>query len=112
MFAFLQSSPNPPPNLQNWSSLAGKKAPPTSWGGGQPHPHNEVAMTSSNLKGGSRPQFKIADDELDEVSFWDDCAREVKKSAVVMATRVVVMATRVVPRGERAWLRRRKTERR
>ena len=31
-------------------------------------------MNPTNQK---RPQFKIAD-ELDEVSFWDDCAREVK----------------------------------
>ena len=66
----MQSSYAQQSNPPSWGS---KKAPPTSWGS-QPHPHNEVPL-SSNQK-----PFNIAENEIDDFSFWDDCGREAKKN--------------------------------
>lgn len=55
--------------------MTSKKALPTSWSG-QPHPPNEVSL-SSNQK--SKPLF-FAESEIDDVSPWDECGREAKKN--------------------------------
>ena len=52
--------------------MTNKKAPPT-WSS-QPHPHNEVSGQKK------RQAFLIAENEIDDFSFWDDCGRDVKKN--------------------------------
>ena len=56
--------------------MTNKKAPPPSWGS-QPHPHNDASPSSSQK---SKPTFLIAENEIDEFSFWDDCGRDAKKN--------------------------------